>query len=90
MGKTRTSDGDGYKTVHSELSRDGYVTTYDVVALPNYLVHLPSLDDVVVDIDVDEELNERGNCGDSYYGGDDARDFGDTMRGLKLERSRIF
>ena len=60
------------------------------MALTNYLVHLPRKNDVVVDIDVEEELNERGNYGDSDYGGDDARDFGDTMRWLKLERSRIF
>ena len=30
----------------------------------NYLVHLPSQNDVIVDIDVEEELNER------VFGGD--------------------
>ena len=34
-------------------------------------------------------MNERGNGGDLYDDGDNARDFDDTMRGFKLERSRV-
>ena len=47
--------------VHSDLSCGGYVTSDDEVAVHNYLMHLPSHDDFMVDIDVEEELNVRGN-----------------------------
>ena len=49
--------------VHSEVSCGGYVTADDEVEVHNYLIHLPSHDDFIVDIDVEEELNERGNVG---------------------------
>ena len=63
MRKSSASDGDEYETVRSELSHGDYVTAYDKVDLPNYLVHLTSQYDVIVDIDVEEVLNERGNGG---------------------------
>ena len=59
------------------------------MSLPNYLLHLPSKNDVIIDIDVEEELKERGNCGDLDDYGDDARYFNNTMREVKLERSRV-
>ena len=89
MSKASVSDGNGDKTVRSELSRGGYVTVDDKVAPPNYLVHLLRQNDVIMDIDVEEELNERGNSGDSDDDGDDARDFDGTMREVELERSRV-
>ena len=73
MIKSRERDGDGYKMVHYELSRGGYDTEDDEVALPNYLVHLPSQKYGIVDIDVVEELNYRGNDGYSDDVGDYAR-----------------
>ena len=57
MSKSSASDGDEDGMVHSELSCGGYVTADDKVTLPNYLVHVPSHNDVIVDIDVKEELN---------------------------------
>ena len=66
--------------VHSEIFHGGYVTADDDMILPNYLVHLPSQNDLIVDIGVQEELNERVNGGDLYDVGGDARDFDDTMR----------
>ena len=45
------------KRVHSEISCGGYVTAYDELVLPNFLVHLPSQNYVIMDIDVEEELN---------------------------------
>ena len=48
MIKLSRRDNDGYKTVWSELSRGGYVAAYDEVALPNYLVHFPSQNDVII------------------------------------------
>ena len=65
--------GDGDKRVHSEISRGGYVTSDDELALPNFLVHLPSQNYVIMDINVEEGLNERVNCGDLDDGGDNAR-----------------
>ena len=52
MRKISASDGDGDETVHSELFRVGYATAYDEVALPNYLVHLPSQNGVIVEIGI--------------------------------------
>ena len=43
------------------------------MALKNYLVHLPSHDDFMVEIDMEKELNERGNGGGWYDDGDNAR-----------------
>ena len=89
MRKTSVSDGDRDKTVLSGISGCGYVSADDNVSLPNYLVHLPSQNDSILEIDVEEDLNERVNDvnsgGDCYY----AQDFGDTMREVKLERSRV-
>ena len=53
---------------------------YATKAIPSYRVHLPSNNGVVLDIDVEEELNERGNYGDSDDYNNDARDFDDTRR----------
>ena len=63
--KTSVSNNEGEKTVFFEISGCGYVTEYEKVALPNYTVHLPSQKDMIVDIDVDEDLNERINGGNS-------------------------
>ena len=87
--KNSASDSDGDKTVQSELSCGSCVTEDDGMALPNYLVHLPINNDAIVDIDVEEELNERGNGGDLYDDGENAREFDDTMRGVELKRSRV-
>ena len=54
----------GDETVRSEISYCDYVTADDEVALPNYLVHLPIQNDVIMVIAVEEELNERRNGGD--------------------------
>ena len=59
------------------------------MALTNYLVHLPSKNYVIMNIDVDEELNERVNGGELDGVGDNARYFDDIMRGVKLERSHV-
>ena len=59
------------------------------MALHNYLVHLPSQNCVVVDIDVEEQLNERVNGGYSDDDGDYVRDFDDIMRGVELEMSHV-
>ena len=53
MSKSSVSDGDGDKTVRSEISSGGYVTSYDEVVLTNYLVLLPSNNYVIVYIDVE-------------------------------------
>ena len=89
MSKSSKSNGDGYKTVHSELSHGGFFAADNKVALPNYLVQLPSQNDLIMDIGVEEELNERGDCGDSDGVGDDARDFDDKMREIELERPHV-
>ena len=57
--------------------------------LPNFLVHLPSQNYFIMDIDVKEELNERVNGGYLDDVGDNARYFDNTMREVKLERSRV-
>ena len=85
MSKASVIDGDGEKRVHYEVSYVGYVTSYDEVALPNYLVDLQSQNDSIVDIDMEKELNERRNGGylDDY--GDNARYFDVIRREVKLE-----
>ena len=59
------------------------------MALTNYLVYLPSHNGFIMDIDVEEELNDRLNGGypDDDYDG--ARDFENTMREVELERSCV-
>ena len=59
MSKAGVRDGDGEKMVHSEIYHGGYITADEQFALPNELVHLPSQNYVIVDIDVEEEMNER-------------------------------
>ena len=54
ISKARVSDGDGDKTVRSEISYGGYIAADGDVALPKYLVHLPSQNCVMMNIDVDE------------------------------------
>ena len=63
--KNSAGDGDRDETVFSEIYCGGYFTADDKVAHPKYLVHLPSQNDVIVDIDFYEGLNERVNSGDS-------------------------
>ena len=48
MRKSSESNSDGDENVHSELSSGSYVTADDEVAQPNYLLHLPSHNDVIV------------------------------------------
>ena len=48
MRKFSASGGDREKNVHSELSCGGYVTSDEKVSLPNYLVHLPSHNYVIM------------------------------------------
>ena len=79
MRQTRKSDGKKDKKVNSELSLCFYVTADDEVAMNNYLVHLPSQNDVIVDIDVNKEMNKRVNGRYFDVDGKDARDFDDTM-----------
>ena len=52
MIKTSASSSDGDEMVHSEIFHGGYVTADDDMILPNYLVHLPSQNDLIVDIGV--------------------------------------
>ena len=89
MIKASTRDSEGDKTVCSGICCGGYVTADNQVAISNYLVHVPSQNDVILEIGVEEKLNERGNCGDSDDDGDYARNFGNTLREFKLERSRV-
>ena len=89
MSKANASDGYRDGTVRSELSCGGYVAEYDKIELHSYLLHLPIQNGVIMYIDVEEKLNERGNCGDSDDDGDYARNFGNTLREFKLERSRV-
>ena len=89
MKKSRVIQADVDETAHSVLSHGGYATAEDKVEMPNYLVQLQRQNDVIVDIDVQEELNQRGNGGDSDNVGDNARDFEDTMREIEWEKSRV-
>ena len=52
-------------------------------------MHLPTHNCLIMEIDLEKELNERRNGGDLDDDGDDAREFGDTMREVELERSRF-
>ena len=89
MRKSSAIDGDRDKMIHSVISHVVYVTADDEVSLPNNLVHLPTQNDVILDIDAEEELNSKVNGGDLYEHGENVRDFDDTMREFVLERSRI-
>ena len=78
------SDIDETKAVFSEPSHGSYVTSDDEVALPNYLVHLLSQNYIIVDIDVEEELNERVNVDNLDDDRDNERNFDDSIRGVEL------
>ena len=80
MRKLSASNNNGEENVHSDISCGGYITSDEEVVMPQYLVHLPSQNDVIIEMDVEEELNEMLNFGDLDYDGDKARDFDDTMR----------
>ena len=84
MSKSIPIDGKWDKTIRSELSHGDYDTSYDEVVPPNYLVHIPSQNDVIMDIDMEEELNERENGGGLDDCGNDKIDFDDTMREVEL------
>ena len=80
----------------TEMKR--YILSYPVVVISqkmtrwhgtNYLVHLSSQYDVIVAIDIEEELNGRGNGGDLDYDGENTIDFDDKMREFKLDISRV-
>ena len=62
---------------------------YETKELSNYLIHLPSYDDFIFDIYVEEELNERWNGGYLDDDSNNAREFDNTRREVKLERSRV-
>ena len=85
MSKSSISNGDIDKTVRSDISCGSYVSADYKVALPKYLVHLPSYSDFIMDMDVEEELNDRLNG--VYLGGgcDNTRDFYDTMWEVESE-----
>ena len=87
MSKTSVSNGNDTETVFSETSCGGYVTADDEVELINYLVHLPSKSDFIVEIGLEEDLNERVNGGNSNYDGDDACEFDNSKRRVELEMS---
>ena len=53
MRKSSASDGEGDETVRSGISHGGYVTADDKVAPPNYLVHLPINNELIMDINVE-------------------------------------
>ena len=53
MIKLSASSNDGDETVRSDISRGGYVTSDDKLELSNYLVHLPSQNDVIMEMDVE-------------------------------------
>ena len=72
MRKTSTSNSDKTKKVFSCPSHGCYVTVDDEEALSNYLVHLSSKNYVMVDIDLEEDMNERGDRGDFDDDVDDA------------------
>ena len=90
MSKLRASDNDGEENVCYELFCVVYVNAYDEVALPNYLVHLQNQNDFKMEMDVKEELNERGNGGDLDDDGDYTTDLENTMRKVKSKRSHVF
>ena len=52
-------------------------------------MHFPSQNDAIVDIDVEEDLNERIIGGNSDGDCDYAREFGGTMREVELERWHV-
>ena len=55
MSKTSVRNSDETKTVFSEPSPGSYVTANYEVALTKYLVHLPSQNYSIVDIDVKDD-----------------------------------
>ena len=69
--------------------KNRYVTSDDKVKLPNYLVHLPSQNDVIMEIGVEEGLNEGRNGGYLDDDGDNVRDFKDTIREVEFGRSCV-
>ena len=81
--------GDGVKKFQYEISHGTYVIADDELALPNLLVHLPSQNYVIMDIYMEEELNERVNCGDLDDGGENARYSFNTMREVELDISHV-
>ena len=59
MSKSSASNGDRDKTTGSEISCGNYVTAYENMALPKYLMQISSQNDLIMEMDVEEELNER-------------------------------
>ena len=59
------------------------------MALTNYLVQLPIYNEVIVEIDVEKELNERVRVGDSNDDGENVREFDNTRREVEFYRSRV-
>ena len=89
MSKSSARNGDRDKTTGSEISCGNYVTAYENMALPKYLMQISSQNDLIMEMDVEEELNERVNGGDQDDDGDNARYFYDAMKEVELERSRV-
>ena len=61
------------KIVCYDISCGGCVTANDEVELTNYLMHFPSKNYLIMEMDVEDEMSERGDGGDSGDCGDDAR-----------------
>ena len=89
MRKSSRSNSEGDKTTRSEIPHCSYFTVDDNMALPNYPMHFPSWNDVMMDIGVEKELNQRGYFDDFYYDGNNARRSINTIRDVELERSRV-
>ena len=53
MSKLSASNNYVDETVRSELSRGGYVTANDEVALPNYMVYLSSQNYFIMEMNVE-------------------------------------
>ena len=90
MRKTSARNGEETKKVFSYPSHGGYVTSDDQVALSKKLVQLLSHNGVIVDIDVEEEMNERGDDRNQDGDGDDSQYFDESMREVELNRSLVF
>ena len=89
MKRFSTNNGDRYEIVCSELSLGGYVNADENVELPNYLVHLPSQNDFIMYIYLEDKINESGNSGDLDDDGDSTIDVDDIIKEVELERSHV-
>ena len=89
MCKISTSNCDETETVFFQLYYVGYITEDYKVPLPSYLLNFPFQNDAILEIDDQEELNDRENGGYSYEDGDYAQFFDNTMRQFDFKRMNI-